>query len=94
MEDIMRIRIVCLIAIASVAAPAAVFAQSADTKYCDALTASYDKYVESSGGRGGKQAPMATVETAKSKCQSDPASAIPVLEGVLKDNKLSLPSRN
>ena len=70
------------------------FAQSSDTKYCDALTASYDKYVESSGGRGGKQAPMVTVETAKSKCQSDPATAIPVLEGVLKDNKLSLPSRN
>lgn len=69
------------------------FAQSNDTKYCNALSASYDQYVESSGGRGGKQAPMANVETAKSKCQSDPASAIPVLEGVLKDNKISLPSR-
>jgi hypothetical protein len=29
----------------------------------------------------------------QSKCQSDPASAIRLLVGVLKDNKLSLPSR-
>ena len=77
----------------SLAMSSSSFAQSSDTNYCNALSASYDKYVDPSGGRG-RQGPRANVDEAKSKCQSDPASAIPTLEGVLKDNKITLPSRS
>ena len=73
--------------------PAAALAQSSDKDYCAALSATYDKYLQLTGSRGSQQPPMANVEQAKAKCRTDPASAIPVLEKVLKDNKFELPKR-
>jgi hypothetical protein len=73
--------------------PVVAHAQSADSQYCAALGASYDKYVQVTGSRGARSMPNVSVDAARSKCQSDPNSAIPVLEGVLKDNKIDLPPR-
>ena len=88
----MRVHIACLLAIASVAAPAAVFAQSADSKYCSALSDKYRTYAQDNGGKS-HNAPPADVATAMSKCSSEPGSAIPVLEGALNAAKVSLPAR-
>jgi hypothetical protein len=74
-----------LLACASIALPFAAFAQSADTKYCDALSAAYRTSGVSKG-----DSPEAV---AMAKCKTDPASSIPVLEKSLKDNKVALPPR-
>lgn len=70
---------------AAVALPFTASAQSADAKYCDALSATY----RTSGANKG-DSPEAV---AMSKCAKDPASAIPVLEKSLKDSKIPLPAR-
>jgi hypothetical protein len=75
-----------LLVCASIAAPLAVFAQSADSKYCDALSTAYRN---SGVAKGDSQEAVAM-----SKCSSAPASSIPVLEKSLKDNKIPLPPRS
>ena len=90
----MKLASVLLGSALAVALSPGVFAQSPDTKYCTALGASYDKYVLTSGSRGSRGTANADVDQAKSKCASDPASAIPVLEKTLKDAKVNLPPRS
>ena len=74
-----------LVVCATIALPFAASAQSADTKYCDALSASY----RTSGVAKGDSMEAA----AMSKCASDPKGSIPVLEKSLKDNKIPVPPR-
>ena len=73
--------------------PTTVFAQSSDTQYCAALTAKYDRYVNNPSGGRGSQPDNAAIGGAKSKCASNPAAGIPVLERALKDAKIDLPPR-
>jgi hypothetical protein len=75
------------------ALPNIAFAQSADSKYCTALSQKYEAYLETAGDRGGRATPVDVV-VAMDKCKSDPASAIPVLEKQLKAAKLDLPPRS
>jgi hypothetical protein len=76
----------------SLVVPAAVMAQSADSKYCGALADKYDAYIETAGDKGGRPTPVDIVKAVES-CKSDPAPAIPVLEKALKAARLSLPPR-
>jgi hypothetical protein len=63
------------------------FAQAGgDTAYCKSLSSAYRDYARSG------QVDTAAA-TAMSQCDSKPASAIPVLEKLLKDNKVKLPPR-
>jgi hypothetical protein len=87
----MKVRIVCLLALTA-ALPTAAFAQSADSKYCSALSEKYETYAQDNGGKS-HNAPPASVASAMSKCSSDPAASIPVLEGALNAAKVSLPAR-
>ena len=73
---------------AGIALPFAAFAQMTDADYCNKLSATYRSVVM------GNATPDATVPEAMSKCSSDPNSAIPILEKVLKDNKVTLPTRS
>jgi len=71
---------------ASLAMPFAALAQSADAKYCAALSAEYRK-LNSSNTSGVQSDAMA-------KCAADDTAAgIPVLEKALKDAKVTLPPR-
>ena len=84
-----------LIALAlALALTQAALAQSSDAAYCKALSDKYQTYVakKEQSHRGG-QAPLAGIDTAISRCQSDPAGSIPVLEKELQNNKLDLPPR-
>ena len=79
---------VIVIAIAAgIALPFAAVAQSSDVDYCNKLSATYRSVVMNNA------TPDATVPAAMSKCSNDPASAIPILEKALKDNKVTLPTR-
>jgi hypothetical protein len=84
----------CLVAGVAFAMPTAVFAQSnaADVNYCNSLSHEYQKYVSNDQDRRPRAAP-ANVSDAMSKCQSDTATAIPVLEKALTDQKITLPPR-
>jgi len=75
------------------ALPAAALAQSADTTYCRALSATYNKYVNNPSNARGKP-PVAKVGRAQSQCDDNPAAAIPVLEKALRDARISLPPRS
>jgi hypothetical protein len=72
---------------ASMALPFAASAQMSDTDYCKALSQTYRSTVSKEG------TPDLIVPEAMSKCDSSPASSIPVLEKALKDNKVTLPKR-
>ena len=74
--------------------PTTAFAQSADSQYCSALSAKYDRYVNNLDMGKGMQPTSATISEAKTKCASNPAAAIPVLERALKDSKIDLPPRS
>ncbi len=87
----MNVRIVCLFAL-TVGFPIASSAQSSDAKYCSALSDKYTNYAQDNGGKT-HNAPPADVAAAMSKCSSDPASSIPVLEHALNAAKVSLPAR-
>jgi hypothetical protein len=76
----------------SLVLPVAASAQSADSKYCSALSQSYEKYAQDNGGKS-HNAPPADVGAAMGNCATNPTSAIPVLEKALKDAKVSLPAR-
>ena len=66
--------------------PVLASAQTSDTQYCSALASETRRVV------GTGSAPDA-VSVAMTQCNSSPASAIPVLEKHLKDNKVTLPKR-
>lgn len=82
-----------LLAFACVALPFAASAQSNDSKYCTALGDKYNTYVLASSGKSHNTA-SPDIANAISKCASDPATAIPVLEKALNDAKVSLPARS
>jgi hypothetical protein len=86
-ERVMRILGVCLIA-GMALAPFAAFGQSADAKYCQALS---DLYRRTSPK---DSTPDAEVPAAMAKCQAGDMSGIPVLEKALTDGKVTLPPRN
>jgi hypothetical protein len=92
MEEILRNVTAIMTACAALALPLAASAQSADTKYCSALSDNYNTYVLASGGRSHNTA-SPDVANAMSKCSSNAAAAIPVLEKALNDAKVSLPPR-
>jgi hypothetical protein len=81
-----------LLVFACVALPLAASAQSNDSKYCSALSDNYNTYVLASGGRSHNTA-SPDIANAMSKCSSNAAAAIPVLEKALNDAKVSLPPR-
>jgi hypothetical protein len=87
----MKIRM-AMIVCALLGIPGAVMAQSADSKYCTALSDKYDTYIDTQGDKGGRPSPPDVVR-AMEKCKSDPAAAIPVLEKSLKAARLDLPPR-
>jgi hypothetical protein len=94
MEIVVKVQIILTGLISIFVAPSLAPAQSLDVKYCAALSDSYNQYVLSSeGGRNNRSAP-ANIAAAMAKCSSDPTSAIPILEKVLTDQKVPLPSRN
>jgi hypothetical protein len=76
-----------LVISAGIVLPFSALAQTSDVDYCNKLSATYRSVVASNA------TPDATVPEAMSKCASSPATAIPVLEKALKDNKATLPSR-
>ena len=67
-------------------------AQSSDAQYCTELGHLYTKYVTSTEGKRPRP-PTPDISAAMTKCQSDPASSIPVLEKALTDAKVNLPNR-
>ncbi len=88
----MKTQIAPLIAGLSLAIALAVFAQSADAKYCADLKDKFEQYV-SDGNEKGSVATSLDVEIAKGKCSSAPAAAIPVFEKALKSHRITLPPR-
>jgi hypothetical protein len=94
MEETMRAHLKHLLAVVAVSLPAAAFAQTsdADAKYCAALAAKYEAYLDQSQRRG--EAPQSLeAKAAVEKCKAGDASAIPAIEKALKDAKLDLPPR-
>ena len=79
--------VIAIVISAGIALPFAASAQTADVDYCNKLSATYRSVVMNNA------TPDATVPAAMSKCSNDPASAIPILEKALKDNKVTLPTR-
>ena len=71
----------------SIALPFAAFAQSADAKYCEALSVEYRKLNKSSDSGAAADA-MANCKAGNT------AAGIPVLEKALTDEKVTLPPRN
>lgn len=89
----MKVRVACVLVGLSFALSTTAWAQSNDSKYCSALSDKYTTYAQDNGGKS-HNAPPADVASAMSKCSSDPAAAISVLEGALNNAKLTLPPRN
>lgn len=79
--------VTAIVIAAGIALPFAASAQMSDADYCNKLSSTYRSVVMSNA------TPDASVPEAMSKCSNDPASAIPILEKALKDNKVTLPSR-
>jgi len=82
----MKLAIKAVVIAAAFALPAAAFAQSADQKYCKALSSKYREY-QRAGSIDGE------VAAAMGQCDSNAAAAIPVLEKHLKAGKVPLPPR-
>lgn len=80
------VKAITILVAAAVTLPAVASAQTADQKYCKALSSSYREY--------SKGTIDAQAATAMAQCDSNAASAIPVLEKHLKDGKIALPARN
>jgi hypothetical protein len=82
-------RVLTAIAVsAAIALPFAAYAQMSDADYCNKLSATYRSVVASTA------TPDVSIPEAMSKCSSSPATSIPVLEKALRDNRVTLPSRN
>ena len=83
----------CLLAGLSVALPSMASAQSSDSQYCAALSDQYTKYVaDPNAGKSHVEVPS-DVAAAQAKCDSDPKTAIPVLQKALTDKKITVPPR-
>jgi hypothetical protein len=80
----MKTTLTFLVTCASLVLPFAGFGQSADAKYCEALSM---KYREVSSFQSDSPQAVAICKA------GDTASGIPVLEKALKDAKVPLPSR-
>jgi len=76
------------------ALPGAAMAQAGDVAYCQALASKYQRYVVGMSGSGKVATPNVSVETAVTKCNSDAARSIPVIEKSLRDNQIDLPPRS
>ena len=90
----MKIQIASLATLAAFALPlAAAHAQSADAKYCQALTDKYTTYVHDQNAH--RPAPAnAGIDNAVAQCQAgNTAAGIPVLEKALTDAQVPLPKR-
>lgn len=72
---------------AEIVIPQMASAPTNDSAYCKALSAKYRQTLSPI------TTPAVSVPEAMSKCDSDPASAIPVLERALTDGKVALPPR-
>jgi len=70
------------------------FAQSDDATYCQAMSDKYTRYVQNSETTRHTSRPPVAISDAMSKCKSDSAHSIPVLEKALKDAKIDLPARS
>jgi hypothetical protein len=73
--------------------PAAAWADQSDAAYCAALGKKYEQYVGDNAASHRGQQRDATVATAISKCDTDAANSIPVIEQALKNAKVDLPPR-
>jgi hypothetical protein len=82
----MFIRKTLIVAVALALPATAAFAQSADTAYCQALSAKYRDI-----NRGAS--PSGAAADAMASCTANPAAGIPVLEKSLTDAKMPLPPR-
>ena len=71
----------------SIVLPFGASAQMSDADYCNALSKVYRETVALNS------TPDATGPVAMSQCASSPATAIPTLEKILTDNKVTLPKR-
>lgn len=72
----------------------AALSQSGDVAYCQALASKYQRYVVGSSGSGKMATPNISVETAATKCNSDAARSIPVIEKALRDAQIDLPPKS
>jgi len=85
--------IAILTILAGTALPLCASAQQADAAYCAKLGQAYQKYVGDNEAQHRGQQRDATVTAAITKCGTDSASSIPVIEKALKDAKVDLPPR-
>jgi hypothetical protein len=92
MEETMNNSMRGLLAAVVFALPTAAFSQSSDVKYCGALVAKYDSFLNQDPRRG-EQPQGAAGRAAAAKCKAGDTSGIPDLEKALKDAKLDLPPR-
>ena len=90
----MRLSIRLAVIASVLALPGAASAQSGDTGYCKVIASKYQRYVVGTSGSGKMATPNVSVETASSRCGSDPAGSIPVLERALNDARIDLPPRS
>jgi hypothetical protein len=90
----MRLSIRLAVVAFAFALPAAASAQSGDTAYCQALASKYQRYAVGTSGSGKMATPNVSVETAASRCKSDAAASIPVLEKALTDARIDLPPKS
>ena len=75
------------------ALPLAASAQSNDAKYCSALVAKYEQYLDMNSKKGAQPQSLDS-KVAVEKCKAgDTVAGIPVLEQALKNAKLDLPPR-
>ncbi len=82
----MKTALIYLVIGSAIALPMAAFAQSADAKYCEALSVAYRK-LNTASDSGAAADAMANCKAGNT------AAGIPVLEKALKDQKVTLPSR-
>jgi hypothetical protein len=83
-----------LAAVVLLALPAAANAQSGDSAYCRQLANTYQRYVVGSSGSGKVATPDVSTQVAVTKCDSDAAGSIPIIEKALRANQIDLPKRN
>lgn len=85
--------IASLIVCAALAVPAVASAQQNDAAYCAALGKKYEVYVGDNAAAHKGQQRDSKADIAISKCSTDTAASIAVLEKALKDAKVDLPPR-
>ena len=81
-----------LLAVVVISLPSAAFAQSSDAKYCAALVAKYEQYLDMSSKKG-QQPQGLDAKQAIEKCKAGDPAGIPGIEKALKDAKYDLPPR-